>query len=94
MSELVEGVAEAIALSGNGGTWDNWYTPEQKEFHRRRARAAIAAMRIPTEEMIYIGEYMLDGANPTEAWQRMIDEALSAPSPSPSRADAASAPRP
>ncbi len=44
MSDMIERVAEAIA-SGNGGTWDDWYNEDQKDFHRKRARAAIEAMR-------------------------------------------------
>jgi hypothetical protein len=44
MTDLIEKVAEAIAISGNGGTWDDWYNEDQKEFHRKRARAAIAAL--------------------------------------------------
>ena len=85
MGEMIERVAEAIALSGNGGTWDDWYNVDQKEFHRRRARAAIAAMREPTPEMpkaeMDLGGYgFTDGecycADPSEIWRAMIDEAL------------------
>lgn len=45
MSEMVERVAKAIALAGNGGAWETGYTENQREFHRMRARAAIEAMR-------------------------------------------------
>ena len=41
MTDIVDRVAEAIALASNGGTWDNWYNEDQREFHRKRARAAI-----------------------------------------------------
>jgi hypothetical protein len=44
--DIVERVAKAIAETGNGGQWDNetFYKPEHREFHRRRARAAIEAI--------------------------------------------------
>jgi hypothetical protein len=46
MSEpsMVDSIAKAIALAGNGGTWDDWYNEDQKEFHRKRARAAMDAI--------------------------------------------------
>lgn len=41
---LIEDVAKAVAISGNGGTWDDWYNKDQKEFHIKRAKAAIEAV--------------------------------------------------
>lgn len=83
MSDIVERVAEAIALSGNGGTWDDWYNEDQKEFHRKRARAAIHALREPTEAMIEAepdGDGEWDKTNSAACakafWQAMVDAAL------------------
>lgn len=89
MSEMVERVAQAIALASNGGTWDDWYNDEQREFHRKRARAAIEAMREPTEDMWkaglatgHVGGIGDNGGlepndfDPEEVWPAMIDAAL------------------
>lgn len=75
MIEMVERVAEAIAISGNGGTWDDWYNEDQREFHRKRARAAIEAMREPTESMVEAG-WNAPGDQPQTHWEAMIDAAL------------------
>lgn len=88
MSGFVDRVAEAIALSGNGGSWDDWYNHDQKEFHRKRARAALQAMREPTDTMksagckmpIYHcwgnnGEYT-DAESAEQIFSQMIDEAM------------------
>jgi hypothetical protein len=58
-----------------------------KEHHRCMARAAIAAMREPSEEMIVAGRYAIlakmrsqsatSDAGLTVIWQAMIDAALS-----------------
>jgi len=77
MSEMIERVAKAIAISGNGGMWDDWYSDDQKEFHRRRARAAIEAMREPTREMTDAVWVMAGEADQAEIWSGMIDAALS-----------------
>lgn len=78
---MVERVAKAIAMTGNGGTWDDWYNEEQRDFHRKRARAAIEAMRDPTDAMKNVegahwdyGCHVCGGL--TEGWYKMIDEAL------------------
>lgn len=85
MSEMVERVARAIAVAGNGGTWDDWYSEDQKEFHRRRARAAIEAMREPTKAMVKAGTISwdpMDGSpirpmfDPKRPYEAMIDTAL------------------
>jgi hypothetical protein len=71
MSEMVERVAKAIADA------DGDYTA--MDHHRGRARAAIAAMREPTREMIdaaYKRDYYDNGLSPEVAWQTMIDETL------------------
>lgn len=81
MSEMVERVAKAIALAGNGGDWDDrtFYQDEHKEFHRKRARAAIEAMREPTDAMVsYVVTWGPDGLGDgcREVWSDMINEAL------------------
>lgn len=82
MSEMIERVAQAIALAGNGGTWDDWYNDEQREFHRKRARAAIEAMREPTNAMEDAaddcdgGTVYDDRASGNTHWAAMIDAAL------------------
>lgn len=82
MGEMVERIAKAIAISGNGGTWDDWYNEDQREFHRRRARAAIEAMREPTEVMVGAAvEYAALGGdiplyNIEYVFNDMIDAAL------------------
>lgn len=86
MSEsLVDHVARAIAKNA-GGDYDKMRT--RKVFYRKQARAAIAAMRKPTEAMIAAGEpvvydcYSLEPGegldeNPAiPTWQAMIDAAL------------------
>lgn len=74
MSEMIERVAEAIAVSGNGGTWDDWYNEDQKEFHRKRARAAIEAMREPTPETHRAMRSAFERQKPV--WESAIDAAL------------------
>lgn len=75
MSSMVDRVAEAIALAGNGGTWDDWYNEDQKEFHRKRARAAIKAMLEPTELMLGAG-MSCAGIDLKSEWKAMIFAAL------------------
>lgn len=85
--EMVERVAEAIALTGNGGDWDSqtYYKPEHKEFHRKRARAAIKAMHDLSDEMIDAGVVALkESPGPIQVtvaniWWEAIDAALKEP---------------
>lgn len=82
-SEMVERVARAIWCSDklpdeawilvkNSGGAEIWF---------RQARAAIEAMRVPTEAMCIAGEEAPmtygDGHDPRDVWPRMIDAALS-----------------
>lgn len=79
-SEMVERVARAL------WTIDRWEWPEPPptaDKYRERARAAIGAMRIPTEQMRRAGErtQVLDATGAwvgpvTESYTAMIDEAL------------------
>ncbi len=65
MTGMIDRVAAAL-LAVDGGTWN--ITPG---IEVDLARAAIAAMREPTEAMIDLGwDYGED------AWREMIDEAL------------------
>lgn len=75
MSEMIERVA--LAISGGDDP------ASILKIHRHRARAAIKAMREPTEAMVTAGagaedhEFGVIGLQPaTEAWRLMIDEAL------------------
>lgn len=84
MTEMVERVAWAIARA----RWGNVYTlPDDVEEARRRmikqiiplARAAIAAMREPTEEMVAAAPWWEIDEQTDEAaaiWRGMIDAAL------------------
>ncbi len=77
MSEMIERVAKAQA----GARWD-LFDDEHKDAARDLARAAIEAMREPTEEMKEAGSdfvYEAWGDGKTiarEAWQANIDAAL------------------
>jgi len=77
-SEMVKRVAMAIreASAGNPGTGGlpDWHSYE------RQARAAIEAMRHPTEEMIFRGglvsDMPWDGRKPARILAAMVDAAL------------------
>jgi hypothetical protein len=81
MSELVDRVAEAIYDSHPqwGALWGK--TPEIQKEYRASARAAISAMREPTDAMV---EVAFDGTTFASAhrheiancWRIMTDEAL------------------
>lgn len=77
MSEMIERVAKAIW--GDLGGWDD-LNGDTKETVRKEARAAIAAMREPTEAMLdttvnpHCVETMEDIR---DVWTDMIDAALS-----------------
>lgn len=104
--EMMERVARAMAAD-NGGVWDEMsddpYAPWDinRVVFRRLARAAIEAMRTPTEAMADDGGAYLDGfaalgdhtvvyaARGT--WQTMIDHILEGPAVS---TDAALSPSP
>lgn len=68
MSEMVERVAQAICGDDNPA---NILT-----IHRIRARAAIEAMREPTEAMVYADTVKEWPSDACAAWKAMIDEAL------------------
>ncbi len=82
MSEMIERVAKALYLWQEGKSdWDA-AEPESKEDAREAARAAIEAMREPTEDMKQCSEeihwnyscHVCGGL--TEGWHKMIDHAL------------------
>lgn len=82
MSEMVERVAKAIYVSeiGSDAGWDDTRVVKARHLWLAKARAAIGAMREPTELMVKSG-YREDseGANDEDTadqWRRMIDEAL------------------
>jgi hypothetical protein len=69
--DMIERVARAVAKCQNGED-DDW------EYYKNEARAALAAMREPTEEMMLAGERAnepLDSPAYT-TWRAMIDAAL------------------
>ena len=73
MSEIgvVERVARAIAEGWKGG-WDD---VAHREAFRADARAAIEAMREPTDAMVRAGHLGATAA----AWRAMVDAALAEP---------------
>lgn len=82
MSSMIERVAEAIYEADVGKGWHL-----HSEFYLKAARAAIEALREPTEEMAvtggsackYVdddGENGVNRANAYECYKAMIDEAL------------------
>ena len=82
MSEMIEKVARALLMENRPD-----YTPKQIEHgwfqYRFDARAAIEAMREPTNEMAEVGmearwqSPIRDANNVREIWSAMIDAALS-----------------
>lgn len=81
--DIVERVARAIAETGNGGVWtdENWYKEYQRDFHRKRARAAIEAMREPTYAMRHADDVKEWPEDATACWKAMIDAALKETTP-------------
>jgi len=86
MSEMIERVAEAIwdariERGGPGRTLMPWPLYPEADWCRATARAAIEAMREPTEKMLEAGDlpgwddYVTAGLS-KEIWQAMIDAAL------------------
>lgn len=85
MSEMVERVARAILAShdyskndGKEGGFES-LSPEWQEVLLANARAAIEAMRWPTDAMFTIGSNRLNDDGDYDAedvWFGMIDEAL------------------
>ena|SRR5947209_775032 len=103
--EMVERVARAMFESTRththvGEIWDSRIA-ETQDWYRGTARAAIAAMREPTEAMIeaaysFSSPIKAEGAEigsirqrhePADAWRAMIDQALT-DSPCPSASEA------
>ena len=79
MSEMVERVAAAIFCSHIGGNgWPEGLPENAKDYWRKEARAAIEAMREPTEAMIdkTWREQVADSGDPDGVWRVMIDAAL------------------
>lgn len=88
MSEMVERVARAIYYGPGVAEWHPELPDHIKERARRDARAAIQAMRTPTEEMLEIGnteDQLSFSSEPGEGradnviedvWKAMIDAAL------------------
>lgn len=78
MSEMVERVARALYAVNTGGaaSWED-EAPEFQQWVCEQARAAIAAMREPTEAMVEEGASEIRAAGgPEFVWRAMIDAAL------------------
>ena len=89
MSEMIERVAKAIgtvAANSHGHTLAAWAVSPEREDCLRFARAAILAMREPTNEMLRAGKESDPASGvfcavfyppePILAWRAMIDAAL------------------
>lgn len=80
MSEMIERVARAICRAGICGPRDHLNEQEDRNWRKfeLEARAAIAAMREPTEAMITAADVEVhsDFLPPHMTWERMIDAAL------------------
>lgn len=81
---MVERVARAMVAEDSGQEGSMLFDTHWKEFgegYMKTARAAIEAMREPTEEMVNSGECADDGMTHTDTvvdiYQAMIDAALS-----------------
>lgn len=72
MSEMVERVAKALGESVPGLIFPDAWPWETM------ARAALEAMREPTDEMARIGLYLTEGSDPDfkDIWRQMINKAL------------------
>ena len=78
MSEMVERVAKELARVRQAANWGE-LAEKGREFWRKDARAAIAAMREPTEAMLsppVAQRSWWEDMTPLTVWQAMIDEAL------------------
>ena len=75
---MVERVAKALHKADNpDGSYEGFFahTPDP-QIYERMARAAIEAMREPTEAMDEEGAIFSDCNAATRTWQAMIDAAL------------------
>lgn len=82
MSEMVERVALAMAKTNGGDFYDpDFYTEEQRNVWRTKARDGIEAMREPTKAMMdqptwYDGDKSFTPGDAEAVWDQMIDAAL------------------
>lgn len=72
MSEIVERVARAIEAVDRS----LWVGENRKAYFESAARAAIEAMRGPTEAMLDAATPDMSNGEKLWIWQAMIDEAL------------------
>lgn len=76
---MIERIAEAIwyAQHASPGTFERaWKGDATRRHWSSYARAVLAAMREPTEEMRHAGFVCGPDASPGEVYEAMIDEAL------------------
>lgn len=80
MSEMVERVAKAAYESLFDGNWPDVGTSIDADGFRTAARAAIAAMREPTTEIIKAHHIVPDDSNfdqrAADNWRHLIDAGL------------------
>ena len=75
MSEMVKRVARAICCRSDCFLPENCQAAYAGTLEK--ARAALAAMREPTDQMCHAGAYeQHDWKDSSQVWQAMIDEAL------------------
>lgn len=75
-NEMIERVAKAIFA---GCDWDKLTTELDRRLRFDAAKAAIAAMRVPTDKMYIEGSLAIVNSNGRETydcWEAMIDAAL------------------
>ena len=83
MTYMIDKIARAMHASVNGHvqpppTWDN-QSEQSQNYWRIGARAAIVAMREPTDRMVHVGtmaNLRQDGFFMGGIWKNMIDAAL------------------
>lgn len=81
MNEMVERVARALWALEENTDCHEWepLSEFRKDATREKARAAISAMREPTDEMVDAAlhaTHPLHGIDPASRWHAMIDAAL------------------
>lgn len=79
---MIEKVAIALAMSQNPGNWISDFNEDHRKLWRIRAKAAIQAMREPSEEMIKAGDNINESqcmgiwVAVEQIFEAMIDAAL------------------
>lgn len=73
---MIERVAVALARSNGGGFYDpNFYTEEQRNVWRAKAKDAISELYQPTEVMLQAGTKWTDEGTASSVWREMVEAA-------------------